>query len=143
MSPIIDFENEDFLRGTVVEPGWYVIMFGPFTEELTKDGKSTNYLFRDSKIVCHADSGDTKFTDVPIKISFSAKKEAKGFILGLFAAVQGFNSVEELQQSGAKRIELEALSGTKIEALVENHMWEGRMSNRINHKYRPLSNKAA
>lgn len=125
----VDFGQEDILRSTVVQPSWYRLRIGEFSEQLTKDGNSTNYVFKDCIILRDADTGDEAFAGVPIKLLFSAKKEARGFIIG-FAEALGF------EVKAGSRFDISAASGKEIDAFVENNMWEGRLSNRVNHKYR-------
>jgi hypothetical protein len=127
--PLVDFSQEDILRGTLVEPGWYKLRIGEFSEELTKSGDSTNYIFKDCVILKNADTGDEKFAGVPVRIQFSAKPTARGFLKGFFSSL-GMEVV-----AGA-RFDISACAGREIEAMVENNLYEGNWSNRINHKYR-------
>jgi hypothetical protein len=129
--PQIDFSDDELKRGTVIQPAWYLIQLGPFVESMNKNGDAMNYIFQDSKIIKEADSGDTKFAGVPLRILFSGKPTAKGFLKGFLEAMG-----QEVKPG--VRFELSAFAGKFIEVLVENEMYEGRMVNRVNHKYRPV-----
>jgi len=136
--PLVEFEKDDFLRNKVVDVSWYLIKIGEFSEESTADGEGTKYVFRDCKIVKDDDSGDEKWAGVPVKIELPTKKEGRGFILGFYAALQGYSSVDELQAAGKTRMRIEEAAGQMIVAFVENNTWQGRTTNKINHKYRPV-----
>lgn len=125
--PIIDFSQEDLLKGKIVNPAWYKMEIGHLTESLAKNGESTNWVYEDSKILCDADSGDTTNAGVTIPIRFNSK--AKGFLVGFFNALGG-------DVAPGKRFELKEAEGKQIEVFVENDTYEGRLVNRINHKYR-------
>ena len=127
--PTIDFTQEDVLRGTVVQPAWYRVQIGPFAEVMNKNGDATNYTFNDSKIIKEADSGDTKYAGVPLRILFSSKPTAKGFLKGFIEALG-------MEVKPGVRFEISNAAGKFIDILVENEMYEGRMINRVNHKYR-------
>ena len=129
--PIVQFTEEDVLRGKIVDPGWYKIQIGEFAEEVTKSGDSTNYVFRDCKIIAH-ENGDSKFAGVPIKILFSAKPTARGFMMGFFKAL-GYEA------EPGKRLAIENAAGKEVMAFVETNNYNGNLSNRINHKYKPVS----
>src|SRR3990167_1798663 len=131
MSPLVEFSQEDILRGKVVPPAWYKIRIGEFSEVQTKAGDSTNYVFDDCRILCNADTGVVDFEGVPVQILFSAKPKARGFMQGFFAALGQ-------QVTAGSRFRIEDAAGKEIVAFVENNLYEGRLSNRINHKYRKV-----
>lgn len=131
--PIISFTDKDMLRGTVVEPAWYVMYISAVGEAPSKDGGSTNYPV-EGVIVKNADSGDEKYKDVPIDWNFNSK--AIGFARGF---LESFNVKVEAN----KRFDLANAAGKTLEVFVENGTYDGRIVNRVNHKYRPLSTPAA
>jgi len=126
--PIISFSDRDLLRGKVVEPAWYVVTIGSIGEAPSKDGGSTNYPVEGS-IVRNADNGSEDYAGVPLDWNFNSK--AIGFAVGFLAAF----GVEV--KSGA-RFELKNAEGKQCEIFVENGEWQGRIVNRVNHKYRAL-----
>jgi hypothetical protein len=128
VSPIISFNDRDLLRGKIVEPAWYVVTINSVGEAPSKDGGSTNYPV-EGVIVKNADNGSEDFANVPLDWNFNSK--AISFAAGFLAAL----GVDV--RSGA-RFELSNAVGKQIEIFVENGEWQGRILNRVNHKYRPL-----
>lgn len=126
--PIISFSDRDLLRGKVVEPAWYVVQINSIGEAPSKDGGSTNYPV-EGVVVKNADNGSEDFAGVPLDWNFNSKfiSAAVGFLAALGVDVK----------SGA-RFELSNAVGKQIEVFVENGEWQGRILNRVNHKYRPL-----
>jgi len=126
--PIISFNDRDLLRGKIVEPAWYVVLINSVGEAPSKDGGSTNYPV-EGVIVKNADNGSEEFANVPLDWNFNSKaiSFAAGFLYALGVDVK----------SGA-RFELSNAVGKHMEIFVENGEWQGRILNRVNHKYRPL-----
>ena len=126
--PIIEFSEKDLLRGNVVEPAWYVVRIDNIGEGPSKDGQSTNYPVQGT-IIRNADTGDTSFANTPIDWNFNSKAigNARGFL-------ESFG----VQVSAKKRFELASAVGKELEVFVENDQWQGRLINRVNHKYRAL-----
>jgi hypothetical protein len=130
MALAIDFAQEDIQRGKLITPAWYRVHINDVEQKLSKDGTSTNYLITGT-IIKDSDTGNVDFAGFPTPYwNFNSK--AKGFMIGFFAAL-GFD-VE-----AGKRYDLEAAKGKDIEIFIENELYEGRMINRINHKYRKAS----
>ena len=126
--PVIQFGERDLLRGKVVEPAWYVVTINSVGEAPSKDGGSTNYPV-EGTIVKNADSGSEDFANVPLDWNFNSK--AIGFAVGFLAAFG-------VDIKSGQRFELKNAEGKQLEVFVENGEWQGRMVNRVNHKYRPL-----
>jgi len=126
--PIISFNDRDLLRGKIVEPAWYVVNIVNVGEAPSKDGGSTNYPV-EGVIVRNADNGSEDFANVPLDWNFNSKAIS-------FAA--GFLSALGVDVKSGARFELANAVGKQIEIFVENDTWQGRMLNRVNHKYRPL-----
>jgi hypothetical protein len=124
--PKIEFGERDILRGTVLDPAWYRVRIDSTGEAPSKDGMSTNYPV-EGTVLCNADNGDTKFAGVPLDWNFNSK--AIGFMAGYFKALG--TTVEK-----GKRYELNNSVGQEIDVYVENGEWQGRIVNRVNHKYR-------
>lgn len=124
--PIISFTERDLLRGTVVEPAWYRMRIEDVGEKPSADGGSTNYPV-EGTIIRNADNGDEKYAGIPISWNFNSK--ALGFAKG-FLAAQGV----DLQPN--QRVDLAASAGNEIDVMVENGEYQGRIVNRVNHKYR-------
>jgi hypothetical protein len=130
--PVIQFGERDLLRGKVVEPAWYVVTIGQVGEQLSKDGGSTNYPV-EGTIVANADNGSTDFAGVPLDWMFNSK--AIGFAVGFLSAFG-------VDVKAGARFDLANAGGKQLEVFVENDQWQGRMVNRVNHKYRPLRSAA-
>lgn len=126
MSPIIEFSEKDLLRGKLVTPAYYRVIIEEVGESLSKDGGSTNYPV-EATILFNGDTGDTEFKGVPIEWNFNSK--AKSFI-GDFLKILGVDA------KAGVRFELAQAKGEQIDVFIENGEWQGRMLNRVNHKYR-------
>src|SRR3970040_1260629 len=126
--PVVQFSDKDLLRGKVVEPAWYFMHIESVGEAPSKDGGSTNYPV-EGVIVKNADNGNEEFKGVPIDWNFNSK--AIGFSVGFLQAF----GVDV--KSGA-RFDLANAAGKQLEVFVENDTYQGRMVNRVNHKYRAL-----
>jgi len=124
--PTIEFGDRDILRGKVVEVAWYRMRIESVGEALSKDGGSTNYPI-EGTILFNGDTGDTRFAGVPVDWNFNSK--AIGFAVGFLSAF-GATVVAH------KRFELGNAAGKEIDVFVENDTWQGRLINRVNHKYR-------
>jgi hypothetical protein len=126
--PHIQFSDRDLLRGKVVEPGWYLVSIDNIGEAPSKDGGSTNYPI-EGKIVKNADTGSEEFAGVPLDWNFNSK--AIGFAVGFLAAFG-------VTVTAGQRFELANAIGKYVEVFVENGEWQGRIVNRVNHKYRAV-----
>lgn len=124
--PAIEFDKKSLMIGKVVEPAWYRVVIDDVSEEPSKDGKSTNY-WMEGTIIKNADNGDEANAGVGLRWNFNSK--ALGFAKGFFEC---FGITPEL----GKRYELNAAKGQQIEVFVENSTYEGRIQNKVNHKYR-------
>ncbi len=124
--PIIEFGQKDLLRGKIVTPAWYLVRIDGVGEKPSSGGDSTNYPV-EGVIIKNADDGSEEFAGVPLDWNFNSK--AIGFAVGYLAA---FGITPE----AAKRYDLNATAGKFVEMFVENDTWQGRMVNRVNHKYR-------
>lgn len=125
--PIIQFSEKDMLQGKVVEPAWYLMTIRSVGEAPSKDGGSTNYPV-DGVIIRNVDTGDEKEAGVPITWNFNSK--AIGFAVGFLKAFG-------VEVTANQRFELKSAEGKQLEVMVENGEWQGRLVNRVNHKYRP------
>jgi hypothetical protein len=126
--PIISFNDRDLLRGKVVEPAWYLVQIVSVGEAPSKDGGSTNYPVEGS-IIKNAETGSEEFKGVPLDWNFNSK--AIGFAVGFLAALG-------VDVKAGARFELANANGKPIEVFVENGEWQGRIVNRVNHKYRAV-----
>lgn len=126
--PIVSFSADDLKRGTVVTPAWYLMVIQDIGEKPSSDGGSTNYPV-EGKIIKNAENGDESFAGVPITWNFNSK--AMGFSKGFLEAL-GVNVEAD------KRYELASAKGEQIEVFVENDTYQGRLVNRVNHKYRKV-----
>lgn len=124
--PTIEYGQRDLLRGKVVEPAWYRMRIEGVGEAMSKDGGSTNYPV-EGTILFNGENGSTQFQGVPIDWNFNSK--AIGFSVGFLAAF----GIEPQQ---GKRYELNNAAGKELDVYVENDTWQGRVVNRVNHKYR-------
>ena len=130
MSPtVVSFSDSDMLRNKIIPPGWYVIEIQGFrTWSPSKAGDSDNF-FYENIVEKNADTGDTDMAGVPIEIMFNSKPKAKGFI-------EGFLRAMGVDVQANARYDLESAVGKKLEVFIENDTYNGRIVNKINHKYR-------
>jgi len=127
--PIVEFSESDLLRGKLLPPAWYLISVDEVKEwEPSKDRQSNNCIM-ECTVIKNADNGQTEgIAGVPLMLQFNDKKSARGFIEGFLRAL----GVEV----EATRYDLANAKGKTVEAFVENNEFEGRVRNRVNHKYR-------
>jgi len=126
--PVVQFGDRDIMRGVIVDPAWYRVRIESVGEAPSKDGGSINYPVVGT-ILGNADNGDEKFSGVPLDWNFNSK--AIGFAVGFLAAF-GVDVEKD------KRYDLNSAVGKEIDIFVENDTWQGRMVNRVNHKYRAV-----
>lgn len=129
--PVIQFSNRDLMRGKIVQPAWYrcrIDSVGEAPAKASDKGPSTNYPV-EATILFNGDNGDTQFTGVPVDWNFNSK--AIGFAVGF---VQSFG----VEVKADSRFDLKAAEGKEIDVYVENDTYQGRIVNRVNHKYRPI-----
>lgn len=127
--PIIEFKEKDLLRGKVVTSDWYRVRIDSIGQKPSSDGGSINYPV-ESTIIKNATNGATDFQGVPIDWNFNSK--AIGFAVGFFEA---FGVTAE----AGKRYDFDACVGQELDVFVENDLYQGRVVNKVNHKYRKAS----
>jgi len=126
MSTFASFSATDLLRGTIIEPAWYRVKIESIGEKPSKDGGSTNYPV-EGIVQYNSDSGDTAFAGVPLVWNFNSK--AMGFAIGFLEALG-------IEVQPDTRYDLSKSAGEEIDVFVENGEYQGRLVNRVNHKYR-------
>ena len=124
--PVISFSQRDLLRGKIITPAWYRVKIEGVTEKPSNDGGSTNYPV-EGTVIRNADTGDEEFTGVPIDWNFNSK--AIGFAVGFLEALG-------ISTEAQKRYDLANAAGHEIDVFIENDTYQGRLVNRVNHKYR-------
>lgn len=125
--PVIEFSDRDILRSKVITPGWYRVHIDAIGEALSKNGDSTNWTV-EGVVLYNADNGDKEFAGCPTPYwNFNSK--AKGFMVGFFASLGAEVKI-------GSRFELKNSEGKEIDVFIENDTYEGRLVNRMNHKYR-------
>ena len=130
MPTTVSFTESDLLRNKILPPAWYKLQINGVSEwQPSKAGDSNN-----SELECvvlnNADTGETEgFAGVPITLLFNDKPKARGFL-------EGFLSSLGVDVTANARYDLQSAQGKTIEAYVENETYEGRIRNRVNHKYR-------
>lgn len=127
--PVVSFGQRDLLRGKIVIPGWYRIKVESVGEQPAKasdKGPSTNYPV-EGTIMFNGDNGSREFEGVPIDWMFNSK--AIGFAVGF---LQAFG----VEVSAGTRFDLKSAENRELDVFVENDTYQGRLVNRVNHKYR-------
>jgi len=130
MSPIISFSDRDLLRGRVITPGWFRVRIDSIgeTPAAAKEGRSpsTNYPV-EATILFNGDNGDREFANTPLEWNFNSK--AIGFAVGFLKAFG-------VEVKSGTRFDLKSAEGKELDVFVENGEYQGRLVNRVNHKYR-------
>lgn len=121
-----EFSKRDLNAGKIVTPAWYRMKIEEVTEKPSKDQQSTNWVTVGT-IIANADDGSTEFAEVPITWNFNSK--ALGFARGFLEAL---GITAEL----GKRYDPTAAVGQVLDVFVENGTYDGRIVNRVEHKYR-------
>ena len=127
--PIVNFSPRHMLRGTLITPGWYRVRIesvGEAPAKASDKGPSTNYPV-EGTVLFNGDTGDTQFASTPIDWNFNSK--AIGFAVGF---LQAFG----VEVKADTRFDLKSAEGRELDVFIENDMYQGRMLNRVNHKYR-------
>ena len=127
--PVISFSDRDLLRGKIITPAWYRVMINSVGEAPAKasdKGPSTNYPV-EATVMFNGDTGDTEFKGVPLDWNFNSK--AIGFAVGF---LQSFG----VDVKAGTRFDLKSAEGREVDVFVENDTYQGRLVNRVNHKYR-------
>ena len=126
---VISFGKRDLLRGKIVQPAWYRVKIesvGEAPAKTSEKGPSTNYPV-EGTILFNGDTGDTEFAGVPLDWNFNSK--AIGFAVGF---LQAFG----VEVKAGTKFDLASAAGRELDVFVENGEYQGRMLNRVNHKYR-------
>lgn len=129
--PVITFSDRDLLRGKIITPGWYrvkILSVGEAPAKQSDKGPSTNYPV-EGTILFNGDNGDNEFTGTPIDWNFNSK--AIGFAVGFLESLG-------VEVKSGTRFDLRAAEGHDVDVFIENGEWQGRIVNRVNHKYRPI-----
>jgi len=129
--PIVTFSNRDILRSTLCTPAWYRVRIetvGEAPAKASDKGPSTNYPV-EGTILFNGDNGDTQFAGVPLDWNFNSK--AIGFAVGF---LQAFG----VEVKDGTRFDLKSAEGKEVDVFVENGEYQGRILNRVNHKYRTI-----
>ncbi len=131
--PLIEFSEEDLLRNQVVEPAWYRVLITAVGSKPSKsDNPGTTTVWPvEGKILFNADTGDKSHENVPTPNgwNFNDNPKARGFMIGFFKALGADPAL-------GQKYELKNAEGKQIDVMIETDTYEGRLVNRINHKYR-------
>ncbi len=123
---MIELSERDLQMGVVITPGWYAMNIKGITEGPSKDGGSTNYTVEGE--ILKAEDGSEQFKGNIVTWNFNSK--AIGFAAGFLKAFG--------VDVKAGRWELNNAVGKQLLVMVENDTYNGRIVNRVNHKYRQL-----
>ena len=128
MTIAVGFQEKDFLRGKLVAPGWYTMRIDEVGEKPSKDGGSTNYTV-EGTVLKNGEDDSEDFAGVPIMWNFNSK--AIGFAVGFLAAFG-------VEVKSGTRFDLKSAESRELDVFVENDTYQNRLTNRVNHKYRPV-----
>lgn len=126
--PFVDFSDSDLLRNKLVTPAWYQVHIDSVDEwKVAKTGTSNNLVY-EVTIVKNADTDDEEFAGVPVIMRFNDSPKAKG-IIDAFLKSLGV-------ETSAGRFELAAAVGKKLDVYIGNSVYEGRVRNEVQSKFR-------
>jgi len=126
---MISFSQRDLMRGKVIPPAWYRVKIesvGEAPAKASEKGPSTNYPV-EGTILFNGDTGDTSQAGIPLDWNFNSK--AIGFAVGFLEAFG-------VEVKAGTRFNLKSAEGREVDVFVENDTYQGRVVNRVNHKYR-------
>jgi hypothetical protein len=129
--PVVSFGERDILRGIVITPGWYRVRINNVGEAPAKasdKGPSTNYPV-EGTVLFNGDNGDVQFANIPVDWNFNSK--AISFAIGFLKAFG-------VEVKAGMRFDLKSAEGKELDIFIENDTWQGRLVNRVNHKYREI-----
>lgn len=131
---IIQFSKKDILGGKVYEPAWYRVRINDVTAapSANVEKPSTNITMV-AEILFNAENGDQKYAEHPLN-NWMFNTRAMGFAKGFFMAL----GVPEEDITENTRFDFKNAIGKEIEVYIENELYQGRMVNRVNHKYRAV-----
>ena len=127
--PMISITQRDILRNKIVTPAWYRVRVDDAGEKTAKSGTSQNYPM-EGTILFNADNGSTEFAGVPTPVNWMFNEKAIGFAVDFLKACGA-----EVSTTGG-RFELGDSVGKEIDIFFDNGVYEGKIQNQINHKYR-------
>lgn len=127
---IFNVTAEDFLKGTILNPGWYpCIIVG--VSDTTSEKKGTAGVEITFKVVA-----PEQFKGVPLTVSFW--ESAPGMVLPLLDAVAG----KPIPRTpGALKVNEEALKGKTVDVEVKRGEWNNRAKNDVVN-FKPYSGPA-
>ena len=130
---VFSLSKKEIMGGKVYEPAWYRVRIDEVSTAPSKNVEkpSTNINYSGT-ILMDADTGDKKYAEYPLTWMFNSR--ALGFTKGFLIAL----GIPEEAITEDKRFDFKAAVGREIDIMVENEQYEGRMVNRVNHKYRQV-----
>lgn len=130
MSPIIEYTKRDMNFGRVVDPAWYRVRIVSVSDGApSKDKQSTNYQI-EGEILFNGDNGDVTFAGVGLQgFSWFFNSKMMGPSVGLLKCF-------DVEVKDGTRVDLKAAEGQEVDVFVENSVFDGRVRNNVNHKYR-------
>jgi len=99
---------------------------GEAPAKASEKGPSTNYPV-EGTILFNGDTGETSQAGIPLDWNFNSK--AIGFAVGFLEAFG-------VEVKAGTRFNLKSAEGREVDVFVENDTYQGRVVNRVNHKYR-------
>lgn len=142
--PIVQYGKRDLLRDKIVNPAWYRVLIETVGEWTPSKDKQSNNMIVEGTILFNAEDGSVEFKDVPIggMGSWSFNTKALGFSLGLVKACAGQLGINPEEIDANTKIEFKHLEGKQVDVFIINDTYEGRVKNKVEHKYREPQNLA-
>ena len=116
--------RDDFLKGKLVEPGWYLANVAEITEETSKKGDSQNWRV-DFQIL-----EDGSYKDVKVLKVFNEK--APGIAIPFFTAMNGGKDID-----ADKEYDFSVCKNRKLRIYIGNKLYENRQVNEVT-DFRPV-----
>lgn len=128
--PMIELTQKDVNRGTLIATGWYIVRIDEVGEgTISSKGDSQNYLIDGTILASIENPADETFKNFPTPYwNFNSK--VMNFVVGFLKALK--------VDVKAGRLELGAAKGKTLKVFIEQGEYNGRINNRIDHKYAPV-----
>ena len=136
--PTISFSKKDLLRDKIVAPAWYRMQIDTVGEWSDSKNKQSKNLVLEGTILFNADNGSEEFAGVPVggMGTWNFNTKVSGFALGLAKALASQCGYHPDEITTETKLEMKVFEGKFCDVFVDNNTFEGRIKNKVTHKYR-------
>lgn len=123
------FMKSDEKRNQLADPAFYELSIEAHRDWTPSKNGPFNNCYFECVIVRNADTGDTTFAGIPIELRFDDKANSQ-FTREAFMLALGVDWKPDTEYNMASAV------GKHIIAFVEHNEYQGRITNKVNNKYR-------